>query len=209
MIKTFQTQEIANLPKRQRTTFVNHLSGFKSANLVGSISAEGQENLAIFSSAVHLGANPALIGLISRPFTADVVRHSLRNIRQQKYFSLNQVHQGIYEQAHHSSARYPDGVSEFEATGLHPQYIGDFPAPFVQEAQLKIGLRLEEEIPIIKNGTYLIVAAIEYVELPQAAFDEATGQIDLEKMQAVCISGLDSYHKTEQLQRLPYAKPKQ
>jgi len=61
MIKIFLAQEIANLPKRQRTTFVNHLAGFKSANLVGSISAEGQENLAIFSSAVYLGAIPALI----------------------------------------------------------------------------------------------------------------------------------------------------
>ena len=55
------------LLQRQRVTLINCLSGFKSANLIGTQDGQGRTNLAIISSAFHLGADPALLGFISRP----------------------------------------------------------------------------------------------------------------------------------------------
>ena len=62
-------ENIQQLEQRYRTAFVNSLAGFRQVVLVGSKSAAGHENLAIFNSLIHLGANPALLGLISRPDT--------------------------------------------------------------------------------------------------------------------------------------------
>ncbi|MCJ8275234.1 MAG: flavin reductase family protein, partial [Bdellovibrionales bacterium] len=53
--------------KRAWIKLVNSLSGFKSANLVGTQSKDGQTNLAMFSSFFHLGANPPLMGFVLRP----------------------------------------------------------------------------------------------------------------------------------------------
>ena len=66
--------------------FINSLSGYKSANLVGTADHQGRHNLAIVSSVVHLGAQPPLVGMIMRP---DVVeRHTLANIRETGWYTL-------------------------------------------------------------------------------------------------------------------------
>ena len=54
----FQSSDIKAMDPRRRAAFINSLSGFKSANLVGTVNAKGQTNLAIMSSAVHLGSSP-------------------------------------------------------------------------------------------------------------------------------------------------------
>ena len=68
-LKTFTQNDIAQMNKRFRTNFINALSGVKSANLVGTTGPNG-DNLAIISSVFHLGADPALMGMIMRPHTA-------------------------------------------------------------------------------------------------------------------------------------------
>ena len=54
--------ELDTWQDRRRAHFINCLSGYKSANLLGTQDKTGQTNLAIVSSVVHLGANPALVG---------------------------------------------------------------------------------------------------------------------------------------------------
>ena len=56
----FQSSDIKAMDPRRRAAFMNSVSGFKSANLVGTVNAKGQTNLAIMSSAVHLGSSPPL-----------------------------------------------------------------------------------------------------------------------------------------------------
>lgn len=57
------SEDLDHLEKRYRTAFANSLSGFKPANLVGSRGSSG-DNLAIMSSAVHLGSSPFLLALV-------------------------------------------------------------------------------------------------------------------------------------------------
>jgi len=119
MITHFDNRQIADLEDRKRIALINSLSGFKSLNLIGTVNQSGQTNLAIFNSVVHIGANPPLMGFISRPDTVE--KHTLENIREMGYFTINHVNKDIYEKAHQTSARYPRNQSEFDATGLTPE----------------------------------------------------------------------------------------
>jgi flavin reductase (DIM6/NTAB) family NADH-FMN oxidoreductase RutF len=203
MIKNNYTQgDIENMKTRFRTNFINSLSGFKSANLIGTANETGLTNLAVFSSVVHIGANPALLGFISRPHSTP--RHTLENILATKYFTINSIAADFIAQAHQTSARYQ--ISEFEATGLTAEYRDGFFAPFVQEAVIKIGLSLADIIDISLNDTKLVIGKIECLYLPENII-LADGNIDLEAAETVTISSLDTYHRTQKIARFPYAKP--
>ncbi len=195
--------DIMNMEQRFRATFINSLGGFKSVCLIGTKNKQAQTNLAIFSSLLHIGANPPLIGFIVRPSTTE--RHTLENILETGSYTINQIHPGIYQQAHQTSARYNRDVSEFEAVGLEEEYIDGFFAPFVKEAQVKLGLAFREKVDLTINGTSFIIGEIQQVYYPKAAL-QPDGFVDLETAGTVTCSGLDSYHTTQKLSRLRYAK---
>ena len=196
--------EIVALPKRYRTNLINSLSGFKSGNLIGTISPNGQENLAIFTSVVHLGANPALMGFIMRPVS--VPRHTYENIIETGSFTINHIATNFYKKAHQTAARYDRERSEFLEVGLTPFYTEHIKAPYVQESKVKIGLSFVEKLEIKANGTQMIIGAIEEILVPPELI-LSDGYLDLEKAETVAVSCLDGYHRTEQLARLTYAKP--
>ncbi len=191
------------MEKRFRINFINSLPGFKSANLIGTVSNSGIANLAVFSSVIHVGANPPLMGLLFRPVS--VPRHTYLNIRETGHFTINHISDYLYKRAHQTSARYPDNVSEFDECGLTPEYTELVNAPYVKEAQIKIGLKLVEEKEIHSNATVFLIGQVEEVILPDSIILE-DGVIDIEKARTVTISALNSYHKTELIDRLPYAK---
>src|SRR6056300_1557100 len=112
----FEKSELEGLSKIYRLNLINSVTGYKSAHLLGTASASGVDNLAVFSSVVHLGSNPALIGFILRPTT--VPRHSHANMKANGIFTLNAISKGQIEDAHHTSAKYPEDISEFDQTAL-------------------------------------------------------------------------------------------
>ena len=195
-------EAIFEFEPRFRTNFINSLSGFKSATLIGSKSPAGISNLAIFSSIVHIGANPPLLGFISRPDTCE--RHTLNNILETGFYTINHVNQLIYKKAHQTAARYPKQISEFEACRLTEEY-KDFYAPFVMESLVQIGMVFKERMHIAINNTDLIIGEINNVYYPENCL-AADGFLDIEKAGTITISGLDSYHSTQPLSRLSYAK---
>lgn len=192
------------MDKRYRVHFINSLSGYKSANLVGSIDANGVTNLAILSSVVHLGADPALIAFINRPHSVE--RNTLDNIVSTKVYTINHVAESFFEQAHHTSARYPADISEFDKTGLNPIYT-EFKAPYVEQSRIKLGLEFREKIDIDLNGTVMIIGEVVEVLIDQELIQE-DGKIDIVSAQSVAVTGLDEYHTATSLGRLAYAKPK-
>lgn len=202
-MKRFQSSEITDLDKRYRTNLINSLSGFKSINLIGTVDQEGKTNLAAFSSVVHLGANPALIGFITRPIT--VTRDTYQNILDTGYYTLNHVTADFFAKAHQSSARYPADVSEFDAVGLTPAFKKDFPAPFVAESPIQIGLKFREKMEITLNGTLLMIGEVQELYVPEDCLQK-DGYLDIEKAGTITVSGLDAYHRTQKMARLSYAK---
>ena len=197
-------ENILALEKHYRTNLVNSLIGFKSANLIGTISKEGKTNLAIFSSVIHVGANPPLMGFLMRPVSVE--RHTYSNIKETGYFTINHINKEIYKQAHQTSGRYDKNVSEFDACGLTPEYTETIKAPYVKESTIKIGLRFVEEQEIKANGTIFIVGEIVELILPDDVVAK-DGYVDIEKAETIAISGLDNYHATKRIARLSYAKP--
>ncbi len=195
---------ITELESQQRVLFINSLSGFKSVNLVGTANAQHHSNLAIVSSVVHLGANPPLLGMVMRPHS--VPRGTLENILDTSVYTLNHVHTDMYQQAHQTSARYPEDVSEFDEVGLSEQWEDNFNAPFVQESNIKIGMEFREQHSLDINGTEFIIGEIVSIEMPDEFIAE-DGFVSLEKAGTVAVSSLDTYHSTQTLASLSYAKP--
>ena len=206
MILNFNSEDLMALEKHKRAHFINSLGGFKSVSLVGTSDKEGNSNLAVFSSIFHIGANPPLIGLIFRPSPPE--RNTFANIIETGFYTLNHINETIYNQAHQTSARYNKGISEFEITGLNREYKDGFFAPYVAESNIQLGIEFKEKIDISINNTTLIIGEIIQVYIPEDCLSE-DGFVDIEKANSITCSGLDSYHKTVQLDRLSYAKPNQ
>jgi flavin reductase (DIM6/NTAB) family NADH-FMN oxidoreductase RutF len=198
------TTELLEMEQRYRANFINSLTGFKSVALVGTSDKSGQKNLAIFNSIVHLGAHPPLIGMVTRPDSVD--RHTLQNILETGYYTINHVQEEMMEKAHQTSARYPKTISEFDAVGLEDEVINDFPAPFVKASTIKIGVQFKEKVPFTINGTIFVIGEIKQITLPKDVV-QADGFVDLVKAGTITNSGLDSYHVVLDSKRFPYAKP--
>lgn len=199
----FSFVDLMGLEQRYRAALVNSLSGFKSVALIGTANSSKQTNLAIFNSLIHIGANPPYIGFISRPDSVD--RHTLSNIMETGYYTINHINEDIFKQAHQTSARYPRDISEFDATHLTPDYKLGFKAPFVKESHIQLGVQFKERINITTNNTVLVIGQINQVYFPNDCLCN-DGFLDIEKAKTITCSGLDSYHKTERLARLTYAK---
>ena len=202
----YSRTDIDQMDKIFRLNLINSCTGFKSANLLGTKSLNGVSNVAVFSSITHLGSNPPLIGFILRPTT--VPRDTYRNIKDTGVFTVNHIYSDIIEDAHHTSAKYPDEVSEFTKTGLEEEFLGDFPATFVKGAKIRLGCRFLNEYVIKENDTLLLVSAIEHVFVADQNIQQEDGWLKLENANTVAINGLDGYATTRLLDRYAYARPK-
>lgn len=205
-MKNLNLNQIQALPRLERMHLINSLGGIKSANLIGTMDAVGNENLGIFNSVIHLGSNPPMLSFMMRPLTVE--RHTYENIKDTLFFTVNHVHQDWVDKAHHTSASYDRGISEFEKSGLHTQFLNEFSAPYVKESVIKMGCSFVNEYPIKEHGCHLIIGQIE-----QLYFDEEVqhpdGFLDLTQAKTAGIIGLDGYVKTGELKRFEYARPNQ
>lgn len=195
---------IEALDRVKRLLLMNAVSGIKSANLIGSISGKGITNLAVFNSVFHLGTNPPLQAFILRP-TGEVPRHTYENLLQNKQYTINHIHEGMIERAHYTSAKFDDTASEFNTCAFEEEYIEGFEAPFVAESNLKLGMEFKEAIPIEANNTIMVVGEIQHVLVSKEAFS-GEDDIDLEAINEVGISGLNTYYGLHKLARFPYAR---
>ena len=204
-MKYFDSNAIKNFKKVYRLNMINSITGYKSANMIGSRSNSGNENLAIFSSVTHLGSNPPLLSFTLRPNT--VPRHTYKNFKENKVFTVNHVTLYQIEDAHHTSAKYDEEISEFNQTALRPEYKNDFYAPFVKGSPVQLGCRYLNEYDIIENGCVLIVAAIEHIFIENQLLKD-DGWVKLEDGDVMTINGLDGYALPKLRKRLDYARPK-
>jgi flavin reductase (DIM6/NTAB) family NADH-FMN oxidoreductase RutF len=152
-----------------------------------------------------LGADPALIGFVNRP--REAAPHTLKNIEATGFYTINHIHSDWVDKAHQTSAKYPEGVSEFDSCGFTEEYIDGFNAPFVKESVIKYGMKLIEIIPIKHNNTFFVIGEVVMVEVPKELIAE-DGFIEADKANSCCSLGIDGYYSTELIARLPYAKAK-
>ncbi len=204
MQKHINFENIMDMQKQERVHFVNSIVGFKNVCLIGTQNNLNQTNLSIVSSLMHIGSNPPLLGIIFRPGVVE--RHSMENILETKFFTVNHINETIYKQAHQTSARYDRDISEFDASGLTADFKDKFFAPFVKESHVQLAMEFKEKLDLTINNTVLVIGEVKAVYFPSDCLEE-DGFLNIEKANSITCSGLDSYHKTVQLDRLSYAKP--
>jgi len=202
--KQITYEQIMNMGKQERVHFANSLGGFKSIGLIGTQNKIGQTNLAIVDSIIHIGSNPPLFGMIFRPGVVE--RHTLENIIETGFYTINHINENIFKQAHQTSARYNREISEFDVTDLNPEYKNDFFAPFVGESHVQLAMEFKEKIDLSINNTVLVIGEVKAVYYPEDCLQK-DGFLDIEKAESLTCSSLDSYHKTTRIDRLSYAKP--
>ena len=67
----FLQKDILAMERLPRLKLINSITGYKPGNLIATINGQGQTNLAIFSSVVHIGSDPALLGFFMRPLRTE------------------------------------------------------------------------------------------------------------------------------------------
>ena len=199
----YSKKDIEDLERKYRLNLINSISGIKPANLIGTKSKEGRENVAIFSSVVHLGSNPAQLGFVLRP-QGEEPRDTYANILETGVYTINHIPEKIHKQAHYTSAKLDHGASEFERMNLSPSYIKSFHAPFVMESPVKIGMKHTHTIPL-PNGCSFVIGEIEVLDLPKSSVNEL-GQIDLALNKTVGVGGLNTYYALEKIESYPYVR---
>ncbi|MFM1744922.1 MAG: hypothetical protein RLZZ630_859 [Bacteroidota bacterium] len=199
----YTTSGLSNLDRFTRANLINSLSGFKSVSLIATVDKERRTNLAIFSNIVHLGADPALVGFVNRP--REAATHTIANIEATGVYTINHIHADILEPAHQTSAKYPEGVSEFDAVGLEAEFPDGVIVPYVRQSRIKYRLRLKEIIPIAHNGTWFVVGEIEHLVFPQEIQAE-DGFLRIDEAGSLASLGIDGYYSASPIARLPYAK---
>lgn len=203
MIK-LNSEHISLMEKFYRINLINSIAGYKSVNLLGTISSDGITNLSIVSSVFHLGSNPPLLGMVLRPEREH--NDTLRNITETSHYSLNNVLPEWFMQAHQTSASYPSGVSEFDQCGFTKEYIPAFKAPLVRQSSIRLGLELREVIDMEINGTTIIIGEVMHISADDGVIAE-DGMVDHEKAESMAVTGLDAYYLPKFADRLAYAKP--
>lgn len=198
-------EEINNFQHLYRINLINSCSGYKSANLLGTKSIKGIENVAIFSSVTHIGSNPPMLGFFLRPAT--VLRNTYENIKATGFYTINHIQENILEDAHHTSAKYESEISEFDKTNLVSEYKKDFQAPFVKNAPLQLAMEYVEEYEIKANNTILVIGKIVGLHVNEDILEE-DGFINLSKANVVTINGLDGYAVPQLKKRFSYQRPK-
>jgi flavin reductase (DIM6/NTAB) family NADH-FMN oxidoreductase RutF len=194
---------ISQMEKIERLNLINSCTGYKSANLLGTKSIDGKSNVAIFSSVTHLGSNPAMIGFIMRPTT--VPRDTYKNIKDTGYFTVNHITADMIEAAHHTSANYELGVSEFDKTTLEEEFKEGIPTPFVKGSPVQLLCKYVNEYHIVENDTIHVIASIEHI-FYQEELGHKDGWLQIDRGNVVAINGLDGYCLPKLLDRFQYAR---
>ena len=203
-MKEFDALAIDEMSKIPRINLINSVTGYKSANLIGTCSSKGALNLAIFSSITHLGSNPPLLGFMVRPF-GTTSRDTYKNIKENHYFTINHITKSMISDSHHTSASYDSEVSEFEKTNLESEFLDNHKVPFVKESPVKLLCKYVNEYKIEENGCFHIIASIEKIYIEEDLLEEDLF-IRLDKANVVTINGVDGYALPKLIDRFEYAR---
>ena len=204
-MKHYSKKDINEMNRIYRLNLINSCTGYKSANLIGTISTNKIYNVAVFSSITHLGSDPALLTFIVRPTT--VPRDTYKNIIDTKQFTVNHINVDDIKDAHHTSARYPEMISEFDMTKLEKEFKDGYSAPFVKSSKIKLGCKFLNQYEIKENNTLLMVAEINDIFFEENIIQK-DGWLNLDTAKTVTVNGLDGYALPKLVDRFKYAKRK-
>lgn len=117
--------------------------------LASTVSAEGARNLAPFSFFNAFGSNPPMVAFAPNRRGRDgTVKHTYLNATATGEFVIAAVSHGMLQQMNVASAEYPEGVDEFEKSGLTPGTAIRVKPALVLESPFQMECRLHQVVEL-------------------------------------------------------------
>ncbi|WP_274474067.1 flavin reductase family protein [Mangrovimonas aestuarii] len=162
-----------------------------------TIDEDGKPNLSPFSFFNVFSANPPIMVFSpARRVRDNTTKHTLENAERTKEVVINVVNYDIVHQMSLSSTEYPEGVNEFDKSGL-TMLESDIVKPFrVAESPVQFECKVNEIVKLGNEGGAGNLIICEVVKLHIA--DEVLGEndvIDQEKLDLVARAGGSYYSR--------------
>ena len=163
-----------------------------------TLDENGTPNLSPFSFFNVFSSNPPiLIFSPARRVRNNTVKHTLINVQNTKEVVINIVNYDIVQQMSLSSTEYPDGVNEFEKSGL-TMVASDVVKPFrVAESPVQFECKVNDVIALGDQGGAgnLVICEVVKIHINEAVLD-ANGMIDQHKIDLVARMGANWYSRS-------------
>ncbi len=163
-----------------------------------TLDENGTPNLSPFSFFNVFSSNPPiLIFSPARRVRNNTVKHTLINVQNTKEVVINIVNYDIVQQMSLSSTEYPDGVNEFEKSGL-TMIASDVVKPFrVAESPVQFECKVNDVIALGDQGGAgnLVICEVVKIHIHEAVLDE-NGMIDQYKIDLVARMGANWYSRS-------------
>ena len=161
-MKKVTAAEIKGFEKHYRTSFINSLSGIRTAFIGITEDDRGRRNAATLSNVTHVGADPAQMSILFRPDNGK--RHSLSNYRNQGRITLVCMPFSKSSSVHEVSMNAPEGVFELEIVGEsykeYPEWAHPLPTAYLYAIELAF-----VEAFTLNNGCVYTVGEIQNIAL--------------------------------------------
>jgi flavin reductase (DIM6/NTAB) family NADH-FMN oxidoreductase RutF len=155
--------------------------------LASTIDAEGRPNLSPFSFFNVFGANPPLLIFSpARRGRDNTTKHSFHNVKAVPEAVINVVTYSMVQQISVASGEYPEGVNEFDKSGLKP-VASEKVRPFrVQESPVQFECRVQQVIETGSGGGAgnLVLCEVVMIHVREDVLD-ADGRIDQRRIDLV------------------------
>lgn len=162
-----------------------------------TIDSEGKPNLAPFSYFNVFSANPPiLIFSPARRGRDSTTKHTYENVKKVSEVVINIVNYTIVQQMSLASTEYPEGVNEFEKSGLTMEK-SEVVKPFrVKESPVQFECRVNEVVELGQNGGAgnLIISEVLRIHVKDELIDENLS-INQEKIDTVGRMGGNWYSR--------------
>tara|TARA_Y100000768_G_scaffold93956_1_gene67974 strand:- start:475 stop:1152 length:678 start_codon:yes stop_codon:yes gene_type:complete len=196
--------DFSKLDKHYRANLINSVIGVKQASLIGTVGNNSIPNLALFSSTVHLGSNPPLVAIFSRP-QGDTPKQTLNNITDNKDYSINHVNRSIINRAHSCSFKFTAEESEFTECNLSEEFISDCKAPVVKESNVSFAVRYLRHLSIPENGVIMVIGKIKSIFINEGIIQD-NGEVDFNYSSSIGVAGNNTYYGVDKIESLKYLK---
>ncbi|WP_321338010.1 flavin reductase family protein [Breoghania sp.] len=154
---------------------------------ISTLDAEGRANLAPYSFFNALGDNPHVV-----MFSSSGWKHSVANVEATGEFVCNLATWDLREQMNESSAPFPEGTSEFEATGLTPAPSVAVKPPRVAESPIALECRHLQTIRIHDldgkpADQWMVMGQVVSIHIDDAVIED--GMIDVTRIKPLARLG--------------------
>ncbi len=162
-----------------------------------TVNDKGEVNLSPFSFFNVFSANPPILVFSpARRVRNNTTKHTLENVISTKEVVINVVNYDIVQQMSLSSTEYPDGVNEFNKSGLTQLASEKVKPPRVAESPVQMECKVLEVKPLGTEGGAgnLVICEIIALHVNEEVLGE-DGKIDQHKIQLVSRLGGNWYSK--------------